>query len=180
MGNIFNKVLSKLFKQKEPKRIVMIGLDAAGKTTITYKLKLGENINAIPTIGFNVETIKINNMKMNIWDLGAQSKIIELWPHYYKEADCLIYVVDSSDRRRLKTAKELVWKAIEDEDLKDVPILIFANKQDLGVMNTQEIVSGLGLEELKGRPWYVQGCSAISGDGLFEGFEWVSKQIGDK
>ena len=53
-------------------RILMVGLDAAGKTTILYKLKLGEVVNTIPTIGFNVETVEYKNISFNVWDVGGQ------------------------------------------------------------------------------------------------------------
>ena len=79
----------------------MLGLDAAGKTTIVYKLKLGEVLNSIPTIGFNVETVEFKNIKFNVWDVGGQDKIRTLWRHYYPNTQGLIFVVDSSDRARV-------------------------------------------------------------------------------
>ena len=60
------KILSKVFGNKEM-RILMLGLDAAGKTTILYKLKLNQHVNTIPTVGFNVETVTYKNVKFNVW-----------------------------------------------------------------------------------------------------------------
>jgi small GTP-binding protein len=77
----------------------MVGLDAAGKTTILYKLMLGEVVTAIPTIGFNVETVEYKNIKFTVWDVGGQDTIRPLWVHYYQNTDAIIFVVDSQDTR---------------------------------------------------------------------------------
>lgn len=61
----------------------MLGLDAAGKTTILYKLKLGESTITIPTIGFNVETVQYKNINFTVWDVGGQHLVRPLWKHYY-------------------------------------------------------------------------------------------------
>merc|ERR1719323_1523103 len=74
-------------------RILMVGLDASGKTTILYKLHLGEVINSVPTIGFNVETVEYKNITFTLWDVGGQDKIRPLWRHYYKGTDAIIFVV---------------------------------------------------------------------------------------
>ncbi len=97
MGSYFSNLFSGLFKQREA-RILMLGLDAAGKTTILMKLKLGEVIQSIPTIGFNVEAVKFKNITFNVWDVGGQDKIRPMWKHYYQNAEGLIFVVDSSDK----------------------------------------------------------------------------------
>ena len=96
-------------------RVLMLGLDAAGKTTIIYKLKLGEYANTLPTIGFNVETIKYKKLEMSMWDVGGQNKIRPLWRHYYQGTDALIYVVDSSDRDRLEEAAEELQAILADD-----------------------------------------------------------------
>ncbi len=82
MGGQFSKVMGKIFGSKEM-RLLMLGLDAAGKTTILYKLKLGQDVTTIPTVGFNVETVTYKNVKFNVWDVGGQDKIRPLWRHYY-------------------------------------------------------------------------------------------------
>jgi ADP-ribosylation factor 6 len=82
MGGQFSKMMGKIFGSKEM-RLLMLGLDAAGKTTILYKLKLGQDVTTIPTVGFNVETVTYKNVKFNVWDVGGQDKIRPLWRHYY-------------------------------------------------------------------------------------------------
>ena len=108
----------------------MLGLDAAGKTTILYKLKLNDSVNTIPTVGFNVECVSYKNVKFNVWDVGGQDKIRPLWRHYYTGTQGLIFVVDSADTDRLDEARQELHKIISDREMKDAAILVFANKQD--------------------------------------------------
>uniref|UniRef100_A0A8B9JVL7 ARF GTPase 5 n=1 Tax=Astyanax mexicanus TaxID=7994 RepID=A0A8B9JVL7_ASTMX len=100
MGITISSLFSKLFGKKQM-RILMVGLDAAGKTTILYKLKLGEIVTTIPTIGFNVETVEYKNICFTVWDVGGQDKIRPLWRHYFQNTQGLIFVVDSNDRERV-------------------------------------------------------------------------------
>uniref|UniRef100_A0A8C6P8M0 ADP ribosylation factor 5 n=1 Tax=Nothobranchius furzeri TaxID=105023 RepID=A0A8C6P8M0_NOTFU len=100
MGLTISSLFSKLFGKKQM-RILMVGLDAAGKTTILYKLKLGEIVTTIPTIGFNVETVEYKNICFTVWDVGGQDKIRPLWRHYFQNTQGLIFVVDSNDRERV-------------------------------------------------------------------------------
>merc|ERR1719359_2360067 len=106
-------------------RILMVGLDAAGKTTILYKLKLGEVVTTIPTIGFNVETLEYRNISFTVWDVGGQDKIRKLWRHYYQDTDGLIFVVDSSDRDRIEDAREELEKMLAESEMRDVVLLVF-------------------------------------------------------
>lgn len=176
MGGLITKALGRLFSYKQDVKILMVGLDAAGKTTVLYKLKLGEVVATIPTIGFNVETVEYKNISFNVWDVGGQYKIRILWKHYYQNNNGLIYVVDSNDRERIDEVKEELYKMMNEEDLKDSVLLVLANKQDLpGAMTTAEIAHELGLGDLKGRPWKIQGCCATTGDGLYEGLDWLAK-----
>merc|ERR1711898_38016 len=91
---------------KQEMRILMVGLDAAGKTTILYKLKVGEVVHTIPTIGFNVETVEYKNVNFTVWDVGGQHKIRPLWRHYFQNTNGIIFVVDSNDRERIGEAKD--------------------------------------------------------------------------
>merc|ERR1712072_1326593 len=147
MGGFFAKALEKIMGKKEM-RILMVGLDAAGKTTILYKLKLGEVVTTIPTIGFNVETVEYKNIRFTVWDIGGQDKIRKLWRHYYEGNHGLIYVVDSSDRDRVDLAREELQKTLVADELRDVSILILANKQDLPMaMPASELAEKMKLRE---------------------------------
>ncbi|KAG9510886.1 ADP-ribosylation factor 1, partial [Fragariocoptes setiger] len=156
----------------------MVGLDAAGKTTILYKLKLGEIVTTIPTIGFNVETVEYKNISFTVWDVGGQDKIRLLWRHYYQGTQGLIFVVDSNDRERIGEAREEFMKMLQEEELNNAIILIFANKQDLpNSMNAAEISEKLGLNTLRNREWYIQSACATVGEGLYEGLDWLSNKL---
>ena len=124
----------------------MLGLDAAGKTTILFKLKLNETVNTIPTIGFNVESLTYKNLEFNCWDIGGQFKLRSLWKHYFENTQGLIYVVDSSDRDRIDESAEALAMILSDESMSGVPILVYANKMDLpNSMTVPQISESLGL-----------------------------------
>jgi len=177
MGLTFSKLFDKLWGKKEM-RILMVGLDAAGKTTILYKLKLGEIVTTIPTIGFNVETVEYKNISFTVWDVGGQDKIRPLWRHYFQNTQGIIFVVDSNDRERVSEAREELQRMLNEDELRDALLLVFANKQDLpNAMNASEITDKLGLQGLRQRTWYIQAACATSGDGLYEGLEWLSANI---
>ncbi|KAB5512298.1 hypothetical protein DKX38_029326 [Salix brachista] len=197
MGQAFRKLFDTLFGNTEM-RVVMLGLDAAGKTTILYKLHIGEVLSTVPTIGFNVEKVQYKNVVFTVWDVGGQEKLRPLWRHYFNNTDGLIYVVDSLDRERIGKAKEEFQTIIRDPFMLNSVILVFANKQDMaltshvlaeeflalrfwtleiskkGAMTPMEVCEGLGLLELKNRKWHIQGTCALRGDGLYEGLDWLS------
>ncbi|KAF9182675.1 hypothetical protein BGZ51_005745 [Haplosporangium sp. Z 767] len=177
MGLSISKLLATLISKREM-RILMVGLDAAGKTTILYKLKLGEIVTTIPTIGFNVETVEYKNISFTVWDVGGQDKIRPLWRHYFQNTQGIIFVVDSNDRDRVSDARNELISMLDEEELRDALLLVFANKQDLpNAMNAAELTNKLGLHSLRQRQWYIQATCATSGDGLYEGLEWLSNNL---
>merc|ERR1712232_1238841 len=177
MGLTFTKLFAKLGYKKEI-RILMVGLDAAGKTTILYKLKLGTVVTTIPTIGFNVETVEYKNISFTVWDIGGQDRIRKLWRHYYQGTHGVIFVVDSTDRERLDDAREEIFKMLGEEEMREAALLVLANKQDLpGAMAGAEIMEKLGLHDLRGRQWFLQAACATTGDGLYEGLDWLCRTL---
>ena len=163
---------------KQQCRILMVGLDAAGKTTILYQLKLGEMTQTKPTLGFNVETVSYKNIEFMVWDMGGQDRIRQLWRHYYKNAQALIFVVDSADEERLKEAKAELHKLMQEDELKDSILLVYANKQDMPeALSVQQVADGLELTSLEGRVWYIQACSASTGDGVSDGLDWLAGRL---
>ncbi|XP_024020649.1 ADP-ribosylation factor 1 [Morus notabilis] len=173
--------LMRLFFSKKEMRILMVGLDAAGKTTILYKLKLGEVVTTIPTIGFNVETVDYKNVSFTVWDVGGQDKIRPLWRHYFQNTQGLIFVVDSNDRERISEAKDELHRMLNEDELRNATLLVFANKQDLpNAMSVSEITDKLGLHSLRQRRWYIQATCATGGQGLYEGLDWLSSNISTK
>merc|ERR1739841_131809 len=170
--------LLSLFKGKKEVRILMVGLDAAGKTTILYKLKLGEVVTTIPTIGFNVETVEYKNISFTVWDVGGQDKIRPLWRHYYQNTQGIIFVVDSNDRERVGEAKDELNRMLSEDGLRDGVLLVLSNKSDLPqAMSAAETADKLGLHSLRNRQWFIQATCATNGEGLYEGLEWLSNTI---
>ncbi|XP_060691591.1 ADP-ribosylation factor 4 [Hemiscyllium ocellatum] len=177
MGLTLSAILQKVFGRKQV-RILMVGLDAAGKTTILYKLKLGEVVTTIPTIGFNVETVEYKNVCFTVWDVGGQDKIRPLWRHYFQNTQGLIFVVDSNDRERIQEASEELNKMLLEDELKGAVVLVFANKQDLpNAFTISEMTEKLGLKSLSNTTWHVQATCAIQGSGLCEGLDWLSSEL---
>jgi len=177
MGGKLSTLWNLMFHKREV-RVCMIGLDAAGKTTILNKLKLGETLSTIPTIGFNVDTVEYKNLKLTMWDVGGQARLRSLWKHYFQNADAVIFVVDSNDTARITEAMTELQHSLSHEDLAKASLLVYANKQDLpNAMPTSVVQDKLKLADLRGRKVYIQGCSATSGNGLWEGLDWLSANL---
>jgi|Transcript_6549 ADP-ribosylation factor-like protein 1 len=173
MGVLFSRLFS-YFGDREA-RILVLGLDNAGKTTILYKMQVGTVVSTIPTIGFNVETVSHKNVKFQVWDLGGQTSIRPYWRCYYPNTQAIIYVVDSSDVERIGTSSEEFHALLEEEELKDAILLVFANKQDLpGALSDAEVAEQLGLSSIKNRTWSIFKCSALSGEGITAGLDFLA------
>lgn len=159
-------------------RIVLLGLDNAGKTTLLKKLA-SEEVNTItPTQGFNIKSITSHGMKLNVWDIGGQRRIRNFWKKYLENTDLLIYVIDSTDKKRFEETGLELAELIDDENLKGVPVLIYANKQDLVAASpASEIAEGLNLHTFRDRQWQIQACSAVSGEGLQDGMNWICTNV---
>ncbi|XP_055528533.1 ADP-ribosylation factor-like protein 3 [Wyeomyia smithii] len=159
-------------------RILLLGLDNAGKTTLLKQLASEEVSQVTPTAGFNIKSVVSDGFKLNVWDIGGQSKIRPYWKNYFENTDVLIYVIDSSDRKRLEETGDELAELLLDDKLKNVPLLVFANKQDIaGSLKASEIAECLKLVKLKNRTWQIQGCSALEGTGVKDGMDWVCKCI---
>lgn len=178
MGNVFGSILKKLWGGDKEVRILILGLDGAGKTTILYRLQMGEVVSTVPTLGFNVETLTYKNLKFNVWDCGGQTSLRRYWVLYYAETRAVVFVVDSTDKDRISTCAEELHMLLREEELKDAALLVFANKQDQpNALSAAEVSKLLGLAELKDRSWSIMGSSAITGQGLSEGLDWLANVI---
>jgi ADP-ribosylation factor protein 6 len=197
MGISWSKTVKRLFGKKEV-RILMLGLDGAGKTTILYRLKLDQTISTIPTVGFNVETLQFNKLKLNVWDVGGQDKIRPLWRHYYTGSLGLLFVVDSQDIDRIEEAKQELHRILKDREMQHCVLLVLANKQDQSnAIKPSDMAEKLGLitqgkgtdsnttsiddsSQFKNLLWCVQPSCALTGEGLIEGLTWLSDHISDR
>ncbi|EGC30424.1 hypothetical protein DICPUDRAFT_73423 [Dictyostelium purpureum] len=177
ISSLFSNIF-RLFEGKKDSRLLMIGLDGAGKTTILYKLKLGDIVSTIPTIGFNVETLEYKNISCTIFDVGGQERLRALWRHYYQGTQGLIFVLDSSDRERMNEVKHEIDTLRVQDELRDTVFLIFANKQDqINAMSVSELACYLELDKMNERKWFIQPTSALNGQGIYEGMEGLSKNL---
>ena len=154
------------------------GLDNAGKTTILKKFN-GEDITTIsPTLGFNIKTLEHNGFNLNIWDVGGQKSLRSYWRNYFETTDGLIWVVDSADKRRLNDCKKELHNLLQEERLLGATLLVFANKQDLqGALKEEDIESFLELDKIKSHHWQIVRCSAVTGDNLLHGMDWLLQDI---
>ena len=137
-------------------RILMVGLDAAGKTTILKKLKLNETVSTIPTIGFNVETVSpCKGVTFTVRDVGGQEKLRPLWRHFFQNTQGLIFVVDSSDLERISEARQELSNVLENPEMEGVPVVVIGNKQDIPrALKTHDIAQKLSLLQQKANPWH--------------------------
>lgn len=158
-------------------------------------VQIGEVVTTIPTIGFNVESVIYKNLNFNVWvslvsepmetvepslrcsftqDLGGQTSIRPYWRCYYANTAAVIFVIDSTDIERLGTASEELAAMLNEEELRDAALLVFANKQDQpGAKGAGEISEALQLGELRDRNWSIVACSAVDGRGINEGMDWL-------
>ncbi|XP_029363818.1 ADP-ribosylation factor-like protein 4D [Echeneis naucrates] len=188
MGNQLTDVApnAPLFPSFQSLHVVVIGLDSAGKTSLLYRLKLQEFVETVPTKGFNMEWIKLpmGNIKTNttmfqVWDVGGQEKVRPLWKSYTRKTDGLVFVVDAAETERMEEAKLELHKITCSAENHGVPILILANKQDLGgAMAAPEVEKILALHEMRSSTLHhTQGCSAFNGQGLQPGLEKLYEMI---
>nr|QXF29022.1 Arl2 [Vischeria sp. CAUP Q 202] len=176
-------ILKKVKQKEKEMRLLILGLDNAGKTTILKKFN-GEDINTIsPTLGFNIKTLEYRGYMLNVWDVGGQQTIRSYWRNYFEATDGLVWVVDSADRRRLDVCKKELHSLLQQEKLAGASVLIFANKQDLaGALSAEQIVAALDLraDQFENRHWSIVSCSAVTGEGLVQGIDWIVRDIASR
>ncbi|SGY12409.1 BQ5605_C011g06499 [Microbotryum silenes-dioicae] len=175
-------------------RVLCLGLDNAGKTTIVRRL-LGEDISLIsPTLGFNIRTIVHIGYTLNIWDIGGQSSLRPYWRNYFEVTDAVIWVVDSSDRERMADCRDELHELLREERLAGASLLVLANKQDIsGALTSEEIADALELCSLRSHTSTIMPCSArlepaVSvasseasrpGDPrIWKGLDWIVTEVG--
>ncbi|KAJ8595055.1 ARF/SAR superfamily [Rhizopogon salebrosus TDB-379] len=166
-------------RQKEREmRILFLGLDNAGKTTILKKIN-GEDISSVsPTLGFNIKTFIHRKYTLNIWDVGGQRTLRPYWRNYFEQTDAIVWVVDSGDRMRMRDCKEELHNLLLEDRLSGASLLVLANKQDInGSMLDLEISEALDLPGIKSHNWKIWPCSAVTGLNLIEGLDWVVEDV---
>lgn len=178
-GNVFGWFAS-WFYQREY-RIIVVGLDGAGKTTIMRLLQTGKITTTVPSnhptyvlaIGFNVDSFNIDQFKVEMWDLGGQSSIRAYWRCYLANTDGIVFVVDSADPERFIIGKAELMALLKEPEIEGVPVLILSNKSDAeGARSAVQVSKALDLASISKRPWSIHQSSAKSGQGIKEGIKW--------
>lgn len=160
-------------KSKECK-VVMLGLDNAGKTTLLNTLAQGSAYEVAPTRGFNVQSLQKDDLSMTFHDVGGQASTWRLWPSYLADVAVVVFVIDSADRSRLHEVARALKFLLTNNKLAGIPLLLWANKQDLlNSMTPSEIVHSLDLQLIKDRSFQVIGCSTRNKEGLLDGVDWI-------
>nr|CAX69769.1 ADP-ribosylation factor-like 5B [Schistosoma japonicum] len=162
MGLLFTKFW-RLFNSRVYK-VIILGLDNAGKSTILYQFVLKEAVQTSPTIGSNVEEVKWKNLHFVMWDIGGQTSVRASWTTYFSGSDFVILVIDSTDRERLCLTKQELYKLLIAEELKRSKMLIFANKQDVSGWITRGMFSLVARLQEKGSLKVWIGLLLKSGD----------------
>ncbi|ONK74389.1 uncharacterized protein A4U43_C03F5720 [Asparagus officinalis] len=125
--------------------------------------------------------VKSENLVPVVWDLGGQDRLRTSWATYYRGTHAVIVVIDSTDRARISIMKDELFRLLQHGDLEHSVVLVFANKQDLkDAMSPAEITDALSLHSIKNHDWHIQACSAIKGEGLYDGLGWIAEKVGGK
>ncbi|KAJ8600524.1 hypothetical protein CTAYLR_009216 [Chrysophaeum taylorii] len=170
-------LLQKLKRTDDDYKLLILGLDNAGKTTL-MKCLSEDATTVAPTQGFNVSQLRHGQYTLNCWDIGGQKPSRAYWPNYFDKTDGLVYVVDSADKARIEETSIELSHIIAESTLNNVPLLVFANKQDLlQALEADDIMDALDLTRIRVRPWRIQPCDARTGAGLREGLEWLVAEI---
>ncbi|EKX38258.1 hypothetical protein GUITHDRAFT_97017 [Guillardia theta CCMP2712] len=176
---ILQKILDALGFIKPQCKVLCVGLDNSGKSTVIQHLKpTSHKTEVTPTVGFNVEQFSRSNINFTVFDMSGAGKYRSLWEHYYKDAQAIIFVIDCSDKLRMCVVKEELHALLNHKDTKSLPTLFFANKIDISDHLTPvECVQYLELDGVKDRPWHITPSNALTGYGLDEGVNWISEHL---
>lgn len=187
MFALFSGLWEYLF-QKDEYCILILGLDNAGKSTLLEQIKrmYGKNYSGLPfekittTVGLNIGKINMSHVKLIFWDLGGQQELQTLWDKYYEECHGVIFVIDSTDETRMEESHQAFNKVVQDPQLQGIPLLILVNKQDLEGSQGVEAIKNFFNDDSSSNgqlDYFIQPTSALSGDGLGIGIEWLVQSV---
>nr|QXF29048.1 Arl6 [Gefionella okellyi] len=180
--SFFKRLFERLGFSKREVKVLVVGLDNSGKSTILNHLKPKKNaqLEVVPTVGFQVEEFSKSNINFTAFDMSGQGRYRHLWEHYYKDCQGMIFVIDSSDKIRMCVVKDELETLLSHPDIrsKRVPILFFANKKDLpGSLSQVDCAMILELDQVTDHAYHIEASDAIKGDGLEEGINWLAEHI---
>lgn len=181
---LFDTFAKWLGLKKREVNVLVVGLDNSGKTTIInhFKSEDSKNHDIVPTVGINVEKFQTKSLSFTAFDMSGQGRYRNLWEHYYKDCNGIIFVIDSSDKLRIVVAKDELDQLLENKTMhcRRIPILFYANKMDhRESISSVKCSSLMGLEQICNKPWHICASNALTGEGLHEGVNWLTDQMKD-
>jgi len=171
--------LRNLFRRRTKEvDITICGLASAGKTTIVKYLETGQFVETQPTMGINRgETIKVEKLEINIFDLGGQDDFRVLWPEVNENSDGIVFVVDKHNAMNFEEARLTFQEIVKSQIHEDVIVLILLHKNDLpGGMSRSSFIQEFDLIDLSYK-WACYETSAKTGENIFEAFRWFFDQL---
>mmetsp|Transcript_23073 Transcript_23073/g.39646 ORF Transcript_23073/g.39646 Transcript_23073/m.39646 type:complete len:196 (+) Transcript_23073:29-616(+) len=184
----FTHLLKRLGLLNKDARILLLGLDNAGKTTLLYKLKTGSVTSFVPTERANVEEIQVGKVKFKAFDLGGHERVRNMWRDFYLDANAIIWMVDCADTERFDESRKELHQVMSAEHLKDKPVVVLANKADVRwAAKRDEVIEALGISQLIDVPSHASDptsrrmqcfrCSLVDGTGYKDAFEYLEAVI---
>ena len=176
-------IIKKTKRKEHEMRILMLGLDNAGKTTCVKKFCGKDTSSISPTLGFQITAFTFRDCTLNVWDVGGQQSLRSYWRNYFESTDGLIWVVDSNDVERLQMCKEELHSLLQEGRLAGASLLIFLNKIDIPTAQSpQEIARLLDVDTIRQGKRHVHlcACSARTGEGLLEGMSWMVDDVSER
>lgn len=182
------KVLDWLGLRHKKGKLLLLGLDSAGKTTLLQMLKTGQFQQFDQTRSYHVEELKIEGINFSAFDLGGHEVARQSWSEFFVNANAIVFMVDSADTERFPLARQELENLLQDEALRNIPVLVLGNKIDLpGAVSVEMLQSALGIPNMTPleqtsvpagtRALRIFMCSIKKQTGYAQGFKWLANFI---